>query len=102
MLKDCSTLILRRIGTGNTKNIQPKTASTVPHADVGNGSNLEICTRKMVENMGNAAAARQKFAASVMVDGMVPRTVRRMRRRIDFLKQQNKLAGSDAITVGRW
>jgi hypothetical protein len=102
MWKNYLISISRGIGTRNIKNIPPKIVFIVLHDVVGSGSSLGIFIRKMAKSMASALGVRRRFAVCVMVNGMEIKTVPRMRKQIDFLKQQNKLAGRDVITAGPW
>lgn len=102
MLKGYLTLILREIGIENTKNTLPKIVYIVLHVGAESGLSPEIFIRKMVENMASVVAVRPKFVAFVTESGMAPKNVQRMRKRIVYLKQLNKLVGNDVIVAELW
>jgi hypothetical protein len=93
---------LRRRGTENSQNIQPRTVYTVQLGDVANGSGLAISTKRMGRSTENAVVAKQRSAACVMESGTAQRIAQRTKKRIACLKQQKKKVGSDATAVGLW
>jgi hypothetical protein len=102
MLKDYLTLILREIGTENIKNILPRIAFIVRPVGVESGLNREIFIRKMVRSMASAVAVRPRFVTFVTANGMAPKIVQRMRKRIACLKRLNRLVGNDVIVAELW
>jgi len=102
MSNDYLTLILRKIGIENIRNILPKIVFIVLDAVVVNGLSQEIYIRKMDGNMANVVDVRRRYAVYVMVNGTAPRNVQKTRKRIDFLKLRSRQVGNDAITVEPW
>jgi hypothetical protein len=93
---------LRRTGTRNFKSTLRRIESIALPGDVANGSNQEIYTRKMEENMASAVVARQKYAVYATGNGMAQRTAPRMKKPIDFLRRRKNQVGSDAIIAELW
>lgn len=79
-----------------------RTESTVHLEDAGSGSDPRIYILKMDANMGSVVDARPKSAACAIRNGMVTKTVLKMRRRTDSSKQPRRPDGNGAITVGQW
>jgi hypothetical protein len=102
MWRSYLTLILKEHGTGNFKNLLPKTEFIALLVDVENGLDLAIYTRKTGKNMASVVDVGQKCAVFVTANGMAPKNALRMRRQTGYLKLQNRLAGNDVIIVGQW
>lgn len=96
------TLILRGIGTSNSRNTVQRTGFIAQHVAVANGSNLEISIRKMGRNTASVVVVTPKYAACVMVNGTEQKTAPKMKPLTVYLRLLSKQDGNGVIVVGRW
>src|SRR5690242_15746683 len=102
MLKSSLILVLKKHGIGNSKNTPRRIVYTVRPDVVASGLGPEISTRKMGGSMGNAVAAKQRSAVSVVENGMGRKTAPKTRKQIAFLKRQSRRDGSVVIVARQW